>query len=535
MTWRRVRAAGGTLLSISPRRDDPQLREPPAIGWGLGIRLGLLTTAVVVGVMASISAVQLRTDLRAESRGREDQLRASVAPLLTDLRAARSVEEARHLLARFHDSYAMQGYAAHSVAIVRPDGHSVARAGMDALPGATESRAVVVPFVNEVLADVALALVVSQDDSTLRTELQRRWRAWALHVAATAGVTLFLLFFVIRREVTGPIERLLRGIRKMELGYWDDMPDPGGARELRWLGWRFRALAQELSRTVEHLVAAQRMAADANPDEPAEAEPDELDTNVTNSAGPGKDEAREVTGLRAELERLQAVDPRDPGAVEWAASMWTQSAPRAEELGQVQLRMDIEDAALRVMEPDEFVSLARRIDAERPRFEAVAIEKAAQLRAALAARHVPVVEISHRIKHTAGIWKKMRQKSLSFEQVHDLVALRILTPTQTDCYVALGVVHRLYSPIVSRFKDYIARPKPNGYRSLHLSVRDASGLVFEVQIRSTAMHRHAEGGRASHLDYKEATRVTVAERTAWQRLGSQVSVRWQSLWRARRG
>lgn len=520
-------------MSISTRRNDPQSREPPAVGWGLGIRLGLLTTAVVVGVMAFISAVQLRTDLRTESRRHEDQLRASVAPLVTDLRAARSLEEARQLLARFHDSYAMQGYAGHAVVIVGHDGHPVARAGIDAMPSAAGSRAVVVTFGNELLADDPLALVVSQDDSALRTDLRRRWRAWAVHVAATAGVTLFLLFYVIRREVTGPIERLLRGIRKMELGYWDDMPDPGGARELRWLGWRFRALAQELSRTVEHLVTAQRLAADASPPAPPETEIAESDLGATSSGGPEPDEGQEVGRLRTELERLRTVDPRDPGAVEWAASMWAQSAARAEQLGQVQLRMDIEDAALRVMEPDEFVSLAGLIDAERPRLGAMAVEKTAQLRAALAARDVPVAGINHRIKHAAGIWKKMRQKNLSLEQVHDLVALRILTPTQADCYVALGVVHRLYSPIVGRFKDYIARPKPNGYRGLHLSVRDATGLIFEVQIRSIAMHRHAERGRASHLDYKEATRVTLAERTAGRRLGLLLSARWRSLWRGR--
>jgi HAMP domain-containing protein len=439
---------------------------------------------------------------------------------VTDLRAARSLEEARQLLARFHDSYEMQGYAGHAVGILGHDGRPAVRTGIEAMPGAAESPAVVVPFINAFLAEDPLALIVNQDDSALRNDLHRRWRAWALHVAATAGVTSFLLFVVIRREVTGPIERLLRGIRKMELGYWDDMPDPGGARELRWLGWRFRALAQELSRTVEHLVAAQRLAADASPDVPGAPELDEWEMHATNTASPGQDEAQEVTKLHAELERLRAADPREPDSIERATSMWARSAARAEQLGQVQLRLQIEDAALRIMEPDEFISLARRIDMERPRMEAMAIEKAAQLQAALAARHVPVVEISHRIKHTAGIWKKMRQKGLSLEQVHDRVALRILTPTQADCYVALGVVHRLYAPIVSRFKDYIARPKPNGYRSLHLSVRDASGLVFEVQIRSLAMHRHAERGRASHLDYKEATRVTVVERPAWRRLGS---------------
>jgi GTP pyrophosphokinase len=135
-------------------------------------------------------------------------------------------------------------------------------------------------------------------------------------------------------------------------------------------------------------------------------------------------------------------------------------------------------------------------------------------------RNVPIVEIRHRVKHPAGLWKKMRQKNLTFDQVHDLVALRIVVPTEADCYHALGVVHDLYAPIVGRFKDYIVQPKSNGYRSLHASVRDAHRAVFEVQIRSLAMHRHAERGPATHADYKDATRIPAdpGRRAPWKRL-----------------
>jgi GTP pyrophosphokinase len=91
--------------------------------------------------------------------------------------------------------------------------------------------------------------------------------------------------------------------------------------------------------------------------------------------------------------------------------------------------------------------------------------------------------------------------------VHDLVALRIVVPTESDCYHGLGAVHQLFAPIVGRFKDYVVRPKSNGYRSLHSSVRDAEGAIFEVQIRSIAMHRHAEQGCAAHVAYKHATRI----------------------------
>jgi (p)ppGpp synthase/HD superfamily hydrolase len=130
--------------------------------------------------------------------------------------------------------------------------------------------------------------------------------------------------------------------------------------------------------------------------------------------------------------------------------------------------------------------------------------RTAEIRDALTARGVPVVDLGHRVKHAAGVWKKMREKELALDQVHDLVALRIVVPTESDCYHALGVVHDIHAPVVGRFKDYIAQPKPNGYRSLHTCVHDSGGFVFEVQIRSTAMHQLAEFGDAAHADYKQS-------------------------------
>jgi len=114
----------------------------------------------------------------------------------------------------------------------------------------------------------------------------------------------------------------------------------------------------------------------------------------------------------------------------------------------------------------------------------------------------------------------MLDRNLSFDQVHDLVALRVIVPTDADCYHALELVHDLYAPTVDRFKDYVAPPKSNGNRSLHTSVRDPDGAVFEVQIRSVSMRRHAEQGPAAHADYQDATWVSPKQpRVApWKRL-----------------
>lgn len=112
--------------------------------------------------------------------------------------------------------------------------------------------------------------------------------------------------------------------------------------------------------------------------------------------------------------------------------------------------------------------------------------------------------VSGRPKHIYSIIKKMRGKSLNFDQLFDIRALRVVVPTVKDCYTALSWVHEHFQPIESEFDDYIAKPKPNGYQSLHTVVRDPQGRAIEIQIRTQAMHDHAENGVAAHWAYKEA-------------------------------
>ena len=112
--------------------------------------------------------------------------------------------------------------------------------------------------------------------------------------------------------------------------------------------------------------------------------------------------------------------------------------------------------------------------------------------------------VTGRPKHIYSIVKKMRGKSLNFDQVLDIRALRVIVPSVKDCYAALSWVHSEFTPVVEEFDDYIAKPKPNGYQSLHTIVRDDSGKATEIQIRTQAMHDHAEHGVAAHWAYKEA-------------------------------
>ena len=503
-------------MTIHPRTTS----TPPVRGASLGLRLGIVTTLVVTGTMATLSGAQLFMDLRHEIHAQQRRLSESLAPLVAELRTAPTRTAAETALHRFHDAYIEQGQVEHHLAVVDAADRTILATEATGAQRSPNSLTANVRIVAPALGPDAYELWATTDNSDYVAERKQRWKAWAVHVGVTAVLILVMLFVVIRREVTGPIDRLLESVRKMEMGYWDDMADPGGAWEVRWLGWRFRTLGEELSRTVGHLVAAQRRAyaTGHDPDSASGAMPGEASQPI--NALDYATATAAVRRLRGQLERLRSAGPNDPESLAMARTTWDQYALQAERLGQPELRASLEDAALRVLDPAAFVDISARVEADRPRLEELAQARGDRIRHALIVRRVPVVETRHRIKHPAGIWKKMHQKNLTFDQIHDLVALRIVVPTESDCYHALGAVHQLYAPIVGRFKDYVVRPKSNGYRSLHSSVRDAEGAIFEVQIRSIAMHQHAEQGPAAHADYKHATRIPADPRgnARWKRI-----------------
>lgn len=178
-------------------------------------------------------------------------------------------------------------------------------------------------------------------------------------------------------------------------------------------------------------------------------------------------------------------------------------APLANRLGIWQLKWEMEDLAFRFLEPDTYKRVAKWLDEKRVEREEYVEQLRARLASELKAQGVHA-EVHGRPKHIYSIVKKMRGKSLEFDQVFDVRALRVIVPEVKDCYAALSWVHARFSPIVEEFDDYIARPKPNGYQSLHTVVRDEAGRPIEIQIRTQAMHDHAEHGVAAHWAYKEA-------------------------------
>ena len=178
-------------------------------------------------------------------------------------------------------------------------------------------------------------------------------------------------------------------------------------------------------------------------------------------------------------------------------------APLANRLGIAQLKSELEDRALRALEPDIYQEIAGELEGKRVDRERYINRIIDLLRYKLTDAGVYVKRLYGRVKHINSIYLKMKRKGLRFEQLNDIRAVRVEVETEADCYRVLSVVNDLWQPIAAEFDDYIAHPKANGYQSLHTSLIGPENRVIEVQIRTSKMHEHAELGVAAHWLYKE--------------------------------
>jgi GTP pyrophosphokinase len=178
-------------------------------------------------------------------------------------------------------------------------------------------------------------------------------------------------------------------------------------------------------------------------------------------------------------------------------------APLANRLGIWQIKWEMEDLAFRFLEPETYKTIAKQLDEKRIEREQSMALLRETLEKDLKAQGI-AANVQGRPKHIYSIVKKMRGKQLGFDQVLDVRAMRVIVQDAAACYAALSRVHELYAPIADEFDDYIAKPKTNGYQSLHTVVRDSTSRPLEIQIRTEAMHQHAETGVAAHWAYKEA-------------------------------
>ncbi len=177
-------------------------------------------------------------------------------------------------------------------------------------------------------------------------------------------------------------------------------------------------------------------------------------------------------------------------------------APLANRLGIWQLKWELEDLAFRFIEPDTYKRIARMLEEKRMSRESFVASSIARLQSELAAAGIKA-DVSGRPKHIYSIWSKMRGKELDFSELYDVRAFRVIVLDIKTCYTVLGVIHNIWTPVPKEFDDYISRPKPNGYRSLHTVVTADDGRPLEVQIRTQEMHNFAEYGIAAHWRYKE--------------------------------
>jgi len=209
---------------------------------------------------------------------------------------------------------------------------------------------------------------------------------------------------------------------------------------------------------------------------------------------------------RTQTLRYYAQHP-DPARLGVARETLELLAPLANRLGVWELKWELEDLSFRFLHTDTYKDIARKLDEKRLEREAFIGTAVERVKAALHERGVEA-EVYGRPKHIYSIWSKMQRKGLSFDELYDVRALRIVVDTVADCYTALGYVHQIWTPIPSEFDDYISQPKGNDYRSLHTAVHCEDGRALEIQIRTHDMHRHAELGVAAHWRYKEGAAIS---------------------------
>ena len=196
-------------------------------------------------------------------------------------------------------------------------------------------------------------------------------------------------------------------------------------------------------------------------------------------------------------------------------------APLANRLGIWQLKWELEDLSFRFIEPEAYKRIAKMLEEKRMMREGFVSSAIVRLQTELAGAGIEA-DVFGRPKHIYSIWSKMRGKELDFDELYDVRAFRVIVADVKTCYTVLGLVHNIWTPIPKEFDDYISRPKPNGYQSLHSVVMGDDGRPLEVQIRTHEMHRFAEYGVAAHWRYKEEGGANFAgqkydEKIAWLR------------------
>lgn len=226
-----------------------------------------------------------------------------------------------------------------------------------------------------------------------------------------------------------------------------------------------------------------------------------------------------VVKLAERVNNMRTIDGLDPEKqVIVAGETLEVFAGLANRLGLWSLKSELEDLCFAQLNPDEYTVLAEGLEDHVER--AIIMERIDEAQNALLGAGISSADITGRPKNLYGIYKKMRAKGLTYDEICDVRAMRIIVETEEECYRALELVHNMWTPMENKMKDYVKNPKPNSYQSLHTVVFDNEGRPFEVQIRTADMHETAEYGVAAHWRYKEnvmGSSKFVEEQIAWAR------------------
>ena len=488
-------------------------------GLPFGWRLGIITSVIVIVTLGSLTIFQELRDIKQCRADRNLLIKESVTPLKIALERASNPGQIKLILNELKSNYLQQGITDYVVDVRDINGTVIASTDTETGGFSHADRfSTVIDLKSSALPSGSGYLQIEQNSNKLNYEIGQRWMFWVLDLIVTAFCILLSLLLLNHFLFTKPLKRLLEGIRQMKMGYWGGLEINTGAWELRWVSQQFNNLASELEHAIRRLVEAERRAWNLSRNDIYEKKP-EISLHVADCSTGTPTEISLTSKHKPDMvtdplimafeeymwdkcRLLTSSDSQNNETKELAWGMWNVYAIEAERHGLYELRSALEDAAFRVLYPEDYRILNRELQFILPILHDQSDAVIKDLKVNLDKHHVPLTEIHKRIKHAAGIWRKMNEKGLMLNQISDLLAIRIIVPEEDACYQAMDVVHEIFEPRFLRFKDYISQPKKNGYRSIHTSVKYNDHIGFEVQIRTEEMHEQAEWGTPSHWRYK---------------------------------
>ena len=503
--------------------EQPMASSLPNRGLSLGLRLTLSTALIVSFVMGGITFIQHTIYLRNQHVVHENLLKESLSPLAARIEAATNLEELQHDIERFHLSYSNRGYPSHEVVLLDGSNAVIISTRPESTPEGSKYAFSASMLVSMQVPDIEVGtLIVLKDSTEYKRSVKRQWVFWIIHMLITLGAIFLFLYPAIHFLVTKPIKGLVKGIQKMEMGYWGKVPIRSGAWEIKWLAWRFENMISEVRKAVAHLLEAERKAQSLMQLSYSEEKNSLSKKLVKLTPSYSEDQTTPAyQDLLMKCQQLESASPGDPDSLILAQKVWEEDSVTANRLGYWEIKSRLEDGALKLLDPEAYSTLNNQLSEMKESLHVWAEKRGEELCNALEDKMIPCVSVFHRVKHTAGVWAKMQSKDLNLDEIHDLYAFRVLVPTESDCYSALGVLHQAFKPVIGRFKDYIAHPKENNYQCLHTCVIPEEGPIFEIQIRSIAMHQHSETGIAAHWIYKkdgDNGKRKYTSRSWWSRL-----------------